>query len=287
MQPHRASKTAFRAAMSRTAHQLLDSPVVFEDTIALRVLGPSSVALMRAGGRQFASALARRLRAFFAARSRFAEDELANAVKRGVRQYVILGAGLDTFAHRNPHAGTYLHIFEVDHPSTQSWKRAQLLAAGLSQPGNLTYVPVDFETQSLAAQLQLAGLKPDEPTFFSWLGVSMYLTPQTVMQTLQCVADATTAGGGIAFDYVTPPAPQTLSQKLRWMVLQTWLSAVGEPWKGFFNPTALRDALKTQGFTSIVDMGSDDINGRYFSAPSGGPEVSGPGRLLCAQRWAL
>lgn len=287
MHPNRASKTALRAAISRTAHQLLDFPVVFEDTIALRVLGPRSVALMLAGGRQFESALARRLRAFFASRSRFAEDELANAVNRGVRQYVILGAGLDTFAYRTPHACTSLRIFEVDHPSTQSWKRELLLAAGLPKPSNLTYVPVDFETQSLAAQLQLAGLKTDVPTFFSWLGVSMYLTPQTVIQTLQCVADATIAGGGIAFDYITPPNPQTLSQKLHWLMLKAWLSAIGEPWKGFFNPAELRDALKTQGFTSILEMGTDDINARYFRSQSGRHAVSGSGRLICAQRWDL
>lgn len=287
MQPNRASETAFRAAISRTAHQLLDFPVVFEDPVALRVLGPANVALMRAGGRQFESALARRLRAFFAARSRFAEDELAKAVKRGVRQYVILGAGLDTFAFRNPHTGTSLRIFEVDHPNSQSWKRQQLLASALPESGGLTYVPMDFETQSLAGQLRLAGLRPDVPTFFSWLGVSMYLTPQTVMQTLQCVADATVAGGGIAFDYITPPDRQTIAQRVRWLVLKSWLSAVGEPWRGFFNPAILRDALKTQGFTSIVDMGSDDINGRYFNAQPGGPAVGGPGRLMCAQRWAL
>lgn len=287
MQPNRASETAFRAAISRTAHQLLDYPVIFEDPLALRMLGPGNVALMRAGGRQFESAMARRLRAFFAARSRFAEDELANAVKRGVLQYVILGAGLDTFAFRNPHTDTAFRIFEVDHPNSQSWKRQQLLASGLTDIGGPIYVPMDFETQSLSAQLRMAGLQPDVPTFFSWLGVSMYLTTQTVTQTLQCVADATVAGGGIAFDYITPPTRQTISQRLRWLLLRGWLSAIGEPWKGFFTPEALRDALKTQGFTSILDMGSDDINGLYFNVQPGGLAVSGPGRLMCAQRWAL
>jgi methyltransferase (TIGR00027 family) len=285
MKPNRASETAYRAAISRAAHQLLDAPVVFHDPIALQILGPQKIALIRAGGRQFESRLARGLRAFFAARSRFAEDELARAVQRGVRQYVILGAGLDTFAHRNPHAGLPLRVFEVDHPSTQSWKQQQLAAAGLPTPSGLTYVPVNFEDQALADPLRLAGYQADAPAFFSWLGVSMYLTPDTVMRTLQCVAGATAAGGGIVFDYITPLAPQSLSQRLRWLALTTWLRAVGEPWRGFFKPDVLAKALKAQGFPSVVDMGADAINARYFNAPVNGPAVSGPGRLLCAQRW--
>ncbi len=287
MQANRASKTAYRAALSRTAHQLLDTPVVFEDPVALRLLGADDVARMRAGGRQFESALARKLRAFFAARSRFAEDELADAVRRGVRQYVLLGAGLDTFASRNPHTATGLRVFEVDHPSSQAWKRRQLQAAGLPEPEGLTYVPVDFETQSLSVQLRLAGLRPDVATFFSWLGVSMYLTPHTVMQTLQCVADATAAGGGIVLDYITPFSGHTLAQRLRALALKGWLRAVGEPWLGFFRPAELGEALRALGFTSVVDMGADDINRRFFAAQTVGLTVGGPGRLLCARRWAV
>lgn len=284
MKLNRSSKTAFRAAISRAAHQLLDSPVVFEDPIALRIIGAENVALIHAGGWQFESKMARRLRGFFAARSRFAEDELNGAIKRGVRQYVILGAGLDTFAFRNPYGAEKLRVFEVDHPDTQSWKRQQLTAAKLAVPAALTYVPVNFEIESLDVKLREAGFRATEPAFFSWLGVSMYLTPDTVMETLKFVASVSASGGGIVFDYITPLDRLGIHQRLRAFVLNTWLRAIGEPWKSHFTPEAMMRSLKLMDFTTIEDMGTDQIDARYFKKRVNGEMVSGPGRLLCAQR---
>jgi methyltransferase (TIGR00027 family) len=113
------SRTAHGVAITRAAHQLLDLPRVFEDPVALTLLGPQAAAGIRAAEARFNRRYARYLRGFLVARSRLAEDALAEAVARGVRQYVLLGAGLDTFAHRNPHLAAGLRVFEVDHPATQ------------------------------------------------------------------------------------------------------------------------------------------------------------------------
>src|SRR5262245_21621582 len=120
------SATAYRVAMRRAAHQLLDEPKVLDDPVALRIVGPRAEASIRSDPRRFQSRVGRVLRAFLVARSRCAEDALKVAVAAGVRQYVVLGAGLDTFAYRNPYVAQSLRIFEVDHPATQGWKRSLL-----------------------------------------------------------------------------------------------------------------------------------------------------------------
>jgi len=175
MQPGRPSVTADRVARRRAAHQLLDDPKVFEDPVAFSVLDPGTAASLRARPKVEAGLIANAVRAYIAARSRYAEDALAAAVARGVRQYVLLGAGLDTFPYRNPHAE--VRVFEVDYPGTQAWKRARLSQGGVVIPPSVTFVPLDFQEETLPDGLRRAGFLTDVPTFFSWLGVTMYLTP--------------------------------------------------------------------------------------------------------------
>src|SRR6202161_3091310 len=146
MQEGKFSRTAQRVAirrgaLRRAAHQLLDQPRVLDDPLALLIIGADAAEQLRSNPKEH-RAFSRAFRAFMAARSRYAEDELARAVALGVTQYVVLGAGLDTFAYRNPHAG--LHVFEVDHPATQAWKRVQLQTAEIPIPASLTFVPIDF-----------------------------------------------------------------------------------------------------------------------------------------------
>src|SRR5215475_14796125 len=151
MKEGQPSATARRVAIRRAAHQLLDKPKVFDDPLALRIIGHESASALQNGSDQSESTrLGQYLRAFVAARSRYAEDELALAIERGVRQYVILGAGLDTFAYRNPYPERALRVFEVDHPATQVWKRARLKEVGVPLPVDLRFAPVDFEGQTLA-----------------------------------------------------------------------------------------------------------------------------------------
>src|SRR5271170_3182658 len=169
-----ASRSALRVALRRAAHQIHDSPVVFNDPLAVAILGEAYAEELRRTPLRPDRPFSIGLRAFLVARSRYAEDNLSRAVAAGVGQYVLLGAGLDTFAYRNPHAG--LRVFEVDHPATQQWKREQLEAAGIAIPAALTFVPVDFERQTLAEGLGQAGLDLSAAAFFSWLGVTPYLT---------------------------------------------------------------------------------------------------------------
>ena len=137
-----------------------------------------------------------------AARSRYAEDQLAHAVANSAKQYVVLGAGLDTFACRNPHPG--VRVFEVDHPATQTWKRDQLQAADIAIPPTLTFVPLDFEQRTLADGLREAGFRESEAAFFSWLGVTPYLTHAAFTATLSFIARMP-AGSGVVFDFAIDP----------------------------------------------------------------------------------
>ncbi len=144
----------------------------------------------------------RPMRLFIAARSRFSEDTMAACVARGVRQIVILGAGLDTFSLRNPHAEHGARVFEVDYPATQAWKRERLRQAGLDLPATLTFAPVDFERQSLAEGLAAAGFRADQPAYFQWLGVVPYLTRDAIVSTLDFIAGI--SGSEVVFDYGEP-----------------------------------------------------------------------------------
>jgi methyltransferase (TIGR00027 family) len=279
----RPSLTARRVAESRAAHQLLDAaPRVLEDPLALRILGDAAVQSIRARRARFDSAPARFLRAFLVARSRIAEDTLGAAVARGVRQYVILGAGLDTFAYRSPYPPAELAVFEVDHPDTQRWKRALLERAGITQPSSLTWVPVDFERQTLAAALQQAGLQAAAPAFFSWLGVTMYLTRAAVRTTLDYVA-ARSPGSAIVFDYAVPPSALPPLRRAFYYSRLLRVAAAGEPWRCFFEPHELARELAALGFCHCSDLGAPELNQLLFAKRTDQLRVAGPARLLCAR----
>ena len=284
MLPYRPSATARRVALSRAAHQLWDSPLVLDDPVALRLVGEQARAALERGGLEKRSRLSRSIRAFVVARSRFAEAQLAASLSRGVRQYVVLGAGLDTFAYRNPHAATGLRVWEVDHPATQAHKREQLALAGIAVPDSVTYVPIDFHRQSLAEQLQRQAFDTTVPSFFSWLGVSMYLEPATVLDTLRWVATALPRGSGLAMDYVPPIAQQPWAVRVVLRVMALAVAAHGEPWRGFFDPAQLAQALRGMGYATLIDWDCDTINAHYFVGRHDGLQMGGGAHLLCAIR---
>ena len=283
MRENRPSATAYRVAMKRAAHQLIDDPKVFDDPVALRILGKKMAAALQADPGQFESdVLSPYLRAFVAARSRYAEDELAVGVRSGVRQYVILGAGLDTYAYRNPYPQGGLHVFEVDHPATQAWKRSCLEAAGIALPDDLTFAPVDFETQTLGEGLMEAGFDAGKCTFFSWLGVTEYLTCEAVMETLRFISSAT-AGSGVVFDYMRFPSLLSPVQRTRFQALAQRVAAGGEPWQAFFDPGVLTSALRAMGFGVVEDSGPDRINSMYFNDRKDGLRVGRMSHLIKAR----
>ena len=187
MQEGQGSRTADRVAERRAAHQVRDRPLVLEDPIALRIIRPEVAQELRTNPPAGESSkLGPYLRAFFVMRSRFAEDALAAAVADGVRQYVVLGAGFDTFAYRNPFPE--LRVFEVDHPDTQAIKRQRLASGGIAIPSSLTFVPVDFTTTKLDDALHASGFDATKPAFFSWLGVVPYLERPAIDATFRFIA---------------------------------------------------------------------------------------------------
>ena len=279
MQAAKPSRTALRVAMRRAAHQLYDAePLVLDDPIAVPILGSAYADELRRTPVRPDRPWSVALRAFMVARSRFAEDHLAQAVANGVEQYVLLGAGLDTFAHRNPHAR--LRIFEVDHPATQQWKRELLAEGKLSAPERHTYIPVDFETQTLAAQLEEAGFDRRAPAFFAWLGVVPYLTLSAFRSTVAYIASLP-QGTGLALDYSQPRHALPPLEKLALDSLASRVQQAGEPFQLFFIPAEI--AAELAAFRSIEDLGSPEMNARYFAGRTDALKLRGAaGRLLCA-----
>ena len=277
------SLTADRVAIMRAAHQIFDNPKVFEDPIALRIIGTQSVSDIRKDKRKFESRIHKYLRSIVAARSRFVEDELSVAINRGIRQYVILGAGLDTFAYRNPHSSNGLKVFEVDYPATQEWKRQQLDVAKIPIPESLTFTSINFENQALADQLRETGFRADEPSFFSWLGVTMYLSRETMMTTMKYISSSTPIGSGIVFDYVISPSSQKFLRRLIFRLLSNKVRSFGEPWQTFYDPNSLIKDLKAIGFTKAEDIGPEEINARFFNDRADKLMVGNFGHLMKAQ----
>jgi methyltransferase (TIGR00027 family) len=283
MQDRIPSRTAWRVAARRAAHQLFDTPRVFEDPLALRILGAEgALAVERESADREDTRVARALRAFMAVRSRFAEDELAQAVGQGVRQLVSLGAGLDTFAYRHPFSDD-VRIFEVDHPATQAWKRDLLDQAAIGIPASVAFVPVDFERQAFMEALGRGGFDGREAAFFSWLGVTMYLTRDTAMDVFRSIASLP-APSGVAFDYAVSPA--LLGPIERWAVhaFSRRVAAIGEPWTLFFDPFELEADLRAVGFSEVADFGAKEINARFFSDRTDRLKVGSLGRLMKARR---
>jgi methyltransferase (TIGR00027 family) len=278
MESGRPSRTAFRVAMRRAAHQILDRPPVLDDPIAVPLLG-ADFAIDR---EREMHPVARAFRAFMAVRSRYVEDQLAAAVAEGVAQYVVLGAGLDTFALRNPYSA--LRVFEVDFPATQEWKRALLANAAIAPPSNLTFVPLDFEHQTLAGGLADAELDASAPAFFGWLGVVPYLTLDAFRSTLAAIAGLP-KGTAVAFDYAV--SPDTLSPLRRKLfdALAARVAAAGEPFKLFFTPPELNVELRSAGFQRVEQVDSDELNGRYFRGRADGLELPSPGLGRMAIAW--
>lgn len=258
------SSTALRVAMRRAAHQVLDHPKIFDDPLALRVLCLEAASAHDPNQKWLEDTpLLRVLRASLAARSRYAEDELHAAVEQGACQYVVLGAGLDTFAYRNPYPQDVLHVFEVDHPATQAWKRKSLEEADIPIPQTLTLAPVDFENQTLDDGLRQAGFDLGKRTFFSWLGVTMYLTSSAIAATLQFVASMP-VGSGIVFDYMISPSLLSPNARAVFERLAGRVASEGEPFQTFFDPSALKTTLSALGFGQVKDVEPQEMDARYF-----------------------
>ncbi len=278
----RPSRTAERVAIRRATHQLLDRPLVLEDPLALPILGEPLASELRADPRRFERGpLASYLRAFMAVRSRVAEDTLACAVADGVSQYVVLGAGLDTFAYRNPHLG--VRVVEVDHPATQVWKHKRLAEAGIAVPPDVGFAAVDLGVEPLADALIGAGVRPGEPAVFAWLGVAPYLEAADVFATLRAMAPFATGGGAVIFDYSVPAHLLSMTHRFALKRLSARVEAAGEPFRSFFEPDRLVAAIHELGYRHVHDLPEAELNATYLSGRSDRLRVGSAAHIVVAR----
>jgi methyltransferase (TIGR00027 family) len=192
------------------------------------------------------------------------EDIVEQAVADGVRQYVILGAGLDSFAYRHEDLRDRLVVFEVDHPASQAWKRMRLRELNIESPPNLVFAPVDFESQTLHERLEASGFDFGQRAVFSWIGVTMYLTLEAIRATLATVASAP-AGTRIVLTYNRPTAALTGLGLAFDTAIRKVADEVGEPFVSLFEPAEVERLLRDQGFDKIIHFGPDEAIQTYFA----------------------
>jgi methyltransferase (TIGR00027 family) len=288
MKTEQRSRTADAAAATRARHHRYAAPRVFEDPFALALTSPGWRRIVES---RVLTALVYRV--LFArmrggdtqviGRSRWAEDQLENALARGVSQYVIVGAGLDSFALRRPDLADALVVFELDHPATQSAKVRRLEELGLATPANLERVAVDFEREAIADALSRSRFSPSEPAFFSWLGTTYYLRNESVLRTLESLGEFAVGGSEIVFDYRVPPAWLSPEQARRMQRAARFTARRGEPMIGQFAPDDLAEALDRLDYDRVGDLSGEDLYTRYFAAHPDAPPPPPSSRFLHAR----
>jgi methyltransferase (TIGR00027 family) len=295
MEEHRASRTALGASLMRAIHTRWDRPALIDDPwgerlvsqaekdalldVILQSLPPASrEQLATLGSRDAMLHAALRTMASYGwvvVRMRYAEDALAAAVGRGVRQYVILGAGLDSFGLRQPAFAREIGVFEIDHPSTQEFKRQRLRECGVMIPDSLHFIAADLSQEQLGTALARSPFRPDRPTFFSWLGVTPYLTREANLATLRAIAKCTAARSELVFTYLderefdAERRSGTLEQD------RAIMASLGEPWVSGFDPGQLPDDLRGVGLRLVEDLDGEELRRRYCSDRTDGLSLQG------------
>ena len=259
--PGQPSRSALTAAAARAAHLLVDGqPTIFADTLAAALLGDRAEELIDYHRRHGTHPVLAGARVQVTCRGRYAEHALGRAVGAGVTQYVILGAGLDSFAYRGGLAGR-VRVFEVDHPVSQEFKRAALAAARVEVPGNVRYVPADLARDGLAHpldhRLAAAGFDAAAPAVVAWLGVTMYLTAEAVTETLAAVARLA-PGSELIADYLLPADERDEAGALYGTLVAQASAEQGEPWLSCFTPGQLADLAGQAGFGAVRAVSQRD-----------------------------
>ena len=288
MKENQASFTAMSVAYMRAYHSRYDAPKIFDDFLAYDLIPEEKRELIekhlikqyvtwdqQLNDTENATSLHDRITTSESlmqainnviSRARYTEDTLEEAFRQGVKQYVILGAGMDTFAFRRPEMLEELEVFEIDHPSTQEFKLHRLAELGWKHPAKLHFIPIDFTKESLVtALMRSSSYDTNIKTFFSWFGVTPYLPQKDVLATLRFIADVAPVGSSLVFDYIDTDAfiPEKLSPQMR--ELLEYLSKIGEPLESNgFNPSNLAEELASLGFRLYEDLSPTNIEGRYL-----------------------
>ena len=255
----------------RAAHLFVDDdPKILEDRCALLFVGTGQGKIFLEMADALHQPIPRSIRGIIVMRARFVEDLLTEAIARGVTQYVILSAGLDSFAYRRRDVEKILRIYEVDLPGTQEWKRNRLIEAGIGIPGNVVFVPIDFEKQSLPEAIAASGYCDKEPAFFSWLGATQYLTEDAVLHTLHTIVRMAAPGSQIIFQYNVPDSMlEDEDLKVREFLEKT-CQEKGEPLLSAFAPGRLASMLEDMGYYEVMDFAPRDAFYQYFRGRNDG-----------------
>jgi methyltransferase (TIGR00027 family) len=265
-----SSSTAMRVAELRAAHLLMDGePKIFDDRVVLQLLDADVIDNIHAHAAELCAPWLLGMRSHVLLRSRYTEDRLAEAVKRGVDQFVILGAGYDTFAYRQPAWASRLKIFEVDHRASQRAKWERLQAAGIEIPSNLEFVSIDFEHVSLQEGLTASGLDFSRPTFFSCLGVLVYLTEEAAFGVFGLVASLPQSSE-IVFTFSQPDSVLDAAEMSRRAKVASLAESMGEPWRTHFDRITLTARLREMGFTEVLVLDPAEAQAKYFSGRTDG-----------------
>lgn len=283
MEQSTVSATALITAFARAYHATHDAPKIFDDYLAEKILTKEEFAFF---GKNLADAL-RFFNPELAAsnpdqataldwvmkvqnapitisRARYAEDCLELAIKHGVEQYIILGAGMETFAFRKLEMMERLHVYEVDHPATQAFKQQRLSELGWEIPSHLEFVPVDFSKEKLADVLKRSSYDPDKNAFFSWLGVTYYLSKGTVLDTLRSIRAIAPRESTVVFDYIDSEGFDPAKAAKRMQLMQAIVERVGEPMKAHFDPATLGKELGAIDLRLEENLSPTEIEERYF-----------------------
>jgi len=273
--------TAVRVAMWRALHVAVDPPPhVLEDEVGVRLVAPDAAWRDRP---DMAPGRARHARASIVARARFVEDLVAEELGRGVEQYVILGAGLDTFAQRRPELASRMRVFEVDRPGPQAWKRQRLVDLGLGVPEWLRLVPVDFEAGGAWwERLEAAGFDAARPALVASTGVTMYLTREAIAATLRHVA-ALAPGSTLATTFLLPLELVEPEERPGREATERFARAAGTPFVSFFAPEEMLALAREAGFEEARHVSSASLAERYFAGRTDGLRPSSSEQIMVAR----
>jgi len=282
MESGKHSFMAEGSAYLRAVHMLIDGePKILDDSLAATLLGPGVDEKLAADRERLTSEGLIKARSLIVMRSRYAEDELAAAIDRGVAQYVLLGAGLDTSPYRSGHPAQHIQTFEVDHPDTQRWKLDKLKDAGIPMRDNLHHVAVDFEHDSLAEQLITEGFDNNKPAFFSWLGVSYYLKRESVVDIFRYVASLPPPSQ-LVFDFVMDDSELNDTEREGIKKILAFVEQFGEPWLCRLGPAELQQMLTDAGFGQTFYFSQTLANERYFADRTDGLRLDFTTQMMSA-----
>lgn len=279
--PRNPSQTALLTAAARALHKQETPPWILDDTLALRLAGQDGAALVERVRAELSPEELSSFCRWVCVRARVAEDEVERALESGVTQYVILGAGLDSFAYRREDLMGRLQVFEVDHPASQAWKRRRLQEIGTPEPRGLVFAPIDFERQTLEDGLRGVGFRFAEPAVLSWIGVTMYLTREAISATLESVARCA-EGSRLVMTYNVPLSRMTaFSRRVTTSLQRTVAVAAGEPFISLFTPEEIELLVRRSGFVRVVHFGPDDAIRAYLHGRQD-IQVAGAQRMIIA-----